>query len=254
MGGRGSNGATSTQISTRVRTPPVSIGWFCQTELDAAVRARVLPAEVVLDVGAGIRPQTLVHSRVHICVEPHATYVRRLLNKAVNDPRLVVLAVEWSEAMSALPDKSVDAVIALDFIEHLSKLDGERFLLEAERLARRQIVLFTPLGFYPQGVLESHLDRWGLDGGEWQAHRSGWTPADFDDRWHLLCCRSYHFLDEHDQVLEEPFGALWAIRDFEQPPPPRTVRAASASHRLVDRFWTWAGSGASAACRLVHRN
>jgi len=231
----------------------VTVQWFSRTELDAAARSRILPADVVLDVGAGILPQTLVHSRVHICVEPHATYVRNLLGRAENDPRFVVLATEWSEAMSALPDKSVDTVMALDFIEHLCKSDGERFLLEAERLARCQIVVFTPLGFFPQGVLESRLDRWGLDGGEWQAHRSGWTQADFDDRWQLLCCRGYHLVDAHDQVLDESFGALWAIRDFERPLRPRMVRAASSSHRLVDRFWTWAGSCGSAARRLADR-
>jgi len=231
----------------------VTVRWFSRTELDAAVRSRILAADSVLDVGAGILPQTLVHSRVHICIEPHGTYVRRLLDRAQIDPRLVVLATTWDEAMSVLPDKSVDAVLALDFIEHLRKEEGERFLQEAERLAKRQIVLFTPLGFYPQGVLESRLDRWGLDGGEWQAHRSGWSPADFDDEWQLLACRNYHLLDENDQVLEEPFGALWAVRDFKRPPPLRRVRAASASHRLVDCVWTWVESCASAARGLADR-
>jgi len=232
----------------------VTVEWFVgRSDLDAAVRRRILPADVVLDVGAGINPQRLVYSRVHICIEPHTTYVRKLLERAENDPRLVILAAEWGEAMSVLPDKSVDAVVAVDFIEHLGKEDGERFLLEAERLARRQIVVHTPLGFYPQGVLESRVDRWGLDGGEWQVHRSGWTADDFDDRWQLLCCRSYHLLDEHEQMLDKPFGALWAIKDFERLLSPRRVSAAFASHQLVERFWTLAGNCVSAVRRLVDR-
>ena len=219
----------------------MTIQWFGPIELDAAVRDRILPANVVLDVGAGIRPQTLVRSQVHICVEPHSTYVRALLDLAEGNPGLVVLAARWDEAMALLPDKSVDTVLALDFIEHLSKEDGARFLLEAERVAKGQVVVFTPLGFYPQGVPESGLDRWGLDGGEWQAHHSGWNQSDFDDQWQVLCCQSYHQLDEHDEPLEQPFGALWAIRNFDLPVARRRPRAAPGPPLASRRLRKWAG-------------
>jgi hypothetical protein len=215
----------------------MSIQWLDRTEFDAAVRWRMVPADILLDVGAGINPQPFVRSRVHICVEPHATYVRKLLERSETASPVVVLAGTWDKVMPVFPDKSVDSVIAVDFIEHLDKGGGERFLEQAERVAKRQVAIFTPLGFYPQGVAENRVDRWGLDGGEWQAHRSGWTQDDFDNRWELLCCRHYHLIDEHEQILDEPFGALWAFRNFDHPDPPRRIRAIRESHRLLDRFW-----------------
>ena len=221
-------------------------------ELNRAVRSRIVCADVALDVGTGIHPQTLLRGRVHICIEPHHTYAAQLVRMTHENPSLVILQATWDEAMRLLPDDSVDSVFGLDFIEHLTKEDGIRFLAEATRVASRQVVVFTPLGFYPQGGGgESGADRWGLDGGAWQTHKSGWTLEDFDNTWDLFCCHDYHQVDEFEQPLAEPFGALWAIRQFEQPLLPRRVRAASASHRLVDRFWARAGDCVSAVRRAT---
>ena len=119
--------------------------------------------------------------------------------------------------MGLLVTKSVDTVFALDFIEHLGKSDGLAFLQEAERVARRQVVVYCPLGFYPQTYDDREKpDRWGMDGGFWQTHRSGWQAEDFGDNWELVCCEAYHFVDENDQPLEKPFGAIWAFRDLEE--------------------------------------
>jgi hypothetical protein len=117
--------------------------------------------------------------------------------------------------MKILPDKSVDSVFALDVIEHMEKEDGLKFLKEAERVARQQIMIYTPLGFYPQTYDDpDKSDRWGMGGGYWQTHRSGWSPEDFGEGWELICCKEYHFIDEDEQLLEKPFGAIWAFRNF----------------------------------------
>jgi hypothetical protein len=111
----------------------------------------------------------------------------------------------------------VDSVFALDVIEHMEKEEGLQFLKEAERVARKQILVYTPLGFYPQSYEDKNkLDRWQMGGGYWQTHRSGWNPEDFGEDWELICCKEYHFLDENEQPLEKPFGAIWAFRTFEK--------------------------------------
>ncbi|HEX7976115.1 MAG TPA: class I SAM-dependent methyltransferase [Anaerolineales bacterium] len=189
--------------------------------------------DVVLDIGPGIRPQTFIFPRIHICVEPHLPYIEhmRRLPRFRNDPRYVFLNTTWETAMGELPDQSVDTVIALDMIEHLEKADGLRLLREAERVARRQVAIFTPLGFYPQSCESPDgIDRWGMDGAAWQAHRSGWLPEDFGPGWDFVVCEAYHLVDEHEQPLEKPFGALWAVRTLSESGLKRTGLAIAQFH------------------------
>ena len=117
--------------------------------------------------------------------------------------------------MNTLSPKSIDTVVALDFIEHLTKEEGLAFLLEAERIARKQVIIFTPLGYYPQSYETSdEKDRWGMLGGQWQTHHSGWEPTDFPPEWKIIGCRNFHMVDQHFQALEQPHGCIWAIRTF----------------------------------------
>ncbi len=120
------------------------------------------------------------------------------------------------------PDKSVDTVFALDFIEHLDKADGLRMLREAERVARSQIVVYTPLGFFPQSYDDPDKpDRWGMDGGKWQTHRSGWDPEDFGEEWEFVISPDFLIFDEENQIMDQPMGAFWAIRNLSLAAEPR---------------------------------
>jgi hypothetical protein len=46
-------------------------------------------------------------------------------------------------------------------------------------LARIAVHVYTPEGYLPQAATEDGTDAWGLHGGEWQRHRSGWAVDDF---------------------------------------------------------------------------
>lgn len=180
------------------------------------VTSRIEEVQVVLDLGAGINPQPFVTSPgVHICVDAHRPYLERLQRERQGESRYVFVHARWDEFMPMLPDKSVDTVFALDFIEHLEKQDGIRMLREAQRVARRQVVVYTPQGFFPQSYDDSDRpDRWGMDGGRWQTHRSGWDEEDFGEQWEILICPDYILLDENNETMERPMGALWAILDL----------------------------------------
>jgi hypothetical protein len=179
----------------------------------AVVAGKIQDVDVVIDLGPGIRPQSFVKPCVHICVDAHRPYLERLKRESADAPQYVLINAAWDQAIGLFPDKSVDTVFALDFIEHLDKPDGLRMLREAERVARRQIVVYTPNGFYPQSYEDPRKpDRWGMDGGLWQTHRSGWAPEDFGDDWDVVVCRDWLVLNQDDQPLEEPMGALWAFR------------------------------------------
>ena len=194
----------------------MKVTWMTRQESHAVVQGKVVQTEVVLDIGPGIRPQGYFKPRIHICVEPYLPYIERLKQNIRDDAAYVFQNCTWDKAMKLLPERSVDTIFALDVLEHFEKEEGLRFLEEAVRVARRQIIIFTPLGFYPQTYDgANNQDRWGMKGAYWQAHRSGWRPEDFEDDWELVCCKQYHFIDENGKPFKKPFGAIWAFRNLD---------------------------------------
>lgn len=193
----------------------MAVTWLETDELISAATALLQPTQIVLDIGCGIRPQRLIRPEVHICCEPFMQYVECLQKLVRQEPdrNFVILNATWDQAVQIFPPKSVDTVILNDVIEHLEKEDAKRLLKATESLTRRQIAVFTPLGFMPQHHPDGK-DAWGLDGGLWQEHRSGWQPEDFDGSWEVFVTKVFHLTDSMGNVLESPFGALWAIKTF----------------------------------------
>lgn len=68
------------------------------------------------------------------------------------------------------PEKSFDAVIMIEVLEHLPKGVGYEILKKAEKWARKKIIVTTPNGFFPQNELDKN---------PWQFHLSGWFLDDF---------------------------------------------------------------------------
>lgn len=190
------------------------IEWTDRDSLIQRARALVRPTSVVLDIGCGVRPQTLVdRPQVLVCIEPHHEYAR-ILRDRFEGTTTIVVAGTVPACLESLPSGSVDTVFLLDVIEHLDRPMGERTLAECVRVAREQVVLFTPLGFMPQEEADG-LDGWGLHGTHWQAHRSGWEPADFSGPgWRVIACRDFHLVNGQGKPFDPPFGAFWAIHDL----------------------------------------
>lgn len=189
--------------------------WLKAEELTREAKKHILSALVVLDIGCGIMPQRYVTPLVHICFEPYLGYVRKLKTKVKNeqDRSYLILNGTWKDATELFPAKSVDTVFLLDIIEHLEKSEAKKLIRLTERIARKQIVIFTTLGFMPQHH-EGGRDAWGLYGGKWQEHKSGWWPKDFDQTWQILACKRYHFADNLGRPFKKPYGALWAIKNM----------------------------------------
>ena len=193
---------------------------------------------MALDIGPGIRPQKHVLPLVHICIEPFAPYIERMREGAGNDPRFVFLNSTWQEGLAKLPDNSVDSVFLLDVIEHIEKEEGLELIRQMRRVARSQVMIFTPLGYMPQDYEDpGKKDRWGMDGGYWQTHRSGWEPSDFDDDWNFIACRAYHLVDENDEPLDEPAGAFWAFLDLDTAAQDADAAVATQYRRFRNMVW-----------------
>ena len=196
-----------------------------EARLDA-LAPMLYTAESVLDIGPGIHPVWYFTPRTHVCVEAYPPYVARLQETHGHDPRFVFLAGPWQAVLPHFPDSSVDTAVALDVIEHLERADGLALLSELTRIVRQQVVVATPLGFYPQEYAPGEQDRWGMDGGHWQTHRSGWTPDDMlalDPRWQALLVPDFHEVDQHNRPLAEPWPAFWAIFTKAAPAHGRTL-------------------------------
>lgn len=67
-------------------------------------------------------------------------------------------------------EKSFDAVVLLEVLEHLPKDQGTALISSMESVARKAVLLTTPNGFVEQDT---------VDGNPFQQHLSGWSPSDF---------------------------------------------------------------------------
>lgn len=173
-----------------------------------------LRTSVVLDIGCGIHPQTFFIPRVHICIEPFGQYRKIIKPYFPNPCEFIFLKEDALSSIRALDDNSVDTVFMVDLIEHLEKKDGLILLKEADRVARKQIIVFTPLGFYPMHFKEEgQKDAWGLNGNDLQEHKSGWLPEDFGGGWDFHICEDCHeaFLPE-EKAAGKKYSALMAIK------------------------------------------
>ena len=81
------------------------------------------------------------------------------------------------DAVRMFGERSFDCAMAIDLIEHLEKPQGHQLLDVLERVARKKAIVFTPNGFVAQEP---------YDGNPFQAHRSGWTPAEMRARGYRL--------------------------------------------------------------------
>lgn len=183
------------------------IEWLKRDEITSRVVSRIKEVDMVLDIGCGVRPQKVVKALLHICVEPFEQYIGELQKRLEEEKRknFLIMKGDWAQAVKIFPERSVDSVVLLDVIEHLEKEEGRRLLAQTEKIARQQIIIFTPLGFLPQHHPDGK-DAWGMDGGIWQEHRSGWEPEDFDDSYEIYACKKFGRREGID------YGVLWAIK------------------------------------------
>lgn len=206
---------TSNAVEFIKPSPPQIIEHFFSSEEEFTRQALALIKNTssVLDIGPGIYPMTYFRPQIHILAEPCEAYQQVLQQQYSINRSKIILRSKALETLSAFGDKSVDSIFMLDVIEHLSKEIGLKCLKEMERVAREQIIVFTPYGFMPQESSED--DAWNLPGGSYQQHISGWTPSDFDSHWLFLVCEECHKCNAKNEPFERPYGAFYAIKNLE---------------------------------------
>lgn len=74
-------------------------------------------------------------------------------------------------------DKSFDACLCVDVIEHLTKAESDQLLNDMEQIARKVVVAICPVGWLEQHHVEE---------GDLQDHHSAWVPADLRTRGYAV--------------------------------------------------------------------
>jgi 2-polyprenyl-3-methyl-5-hydroxy-6-metoxy-1,4-benzoquinol methylase len=136
-------------------------------EFETALR----PCRTLLDLGCGrgnnspLQGMPLRHSvGVEIDLEALETSRRNRIHSEYLHAS--VLDVSFAE-------RSFDAVICMEVIEHLDKEDAIRLIERMERWAKKVVVISTPNGFMTQDA---------FDGNPHQQHKSGYDTRFFRDR------------------------------------------------------------------------
>jgi hypothetical protein len=141
------------------------------------VKEKLHPVNSVLDIGPGIRPQSLIKAKFNYCIEPHPEYAEQLRNSG----NYFVISSPALDCLSAF--EGVDSAVMLDCIEHMTRENGEAVIKLLKQIVSDQIVIYTPNGFMEQTTGE--FDKWGYPGTHWQDHMSGWSPSDFEG-WEIV--------------------------------------------------------------------
>ena len=118
--------------------------------------------ESVLDLGCGPSSplQYCVGPTFTVGVEAFGPYYERAVHGKTHT-EVVNATIQQLD----FPEKSFDAVVLTEVIEHLTEEDGLQALRAAERWARKKVIVTSPNGFVAQHA---------VDGNEMQEHLSGW--------------------------------------------------------------------------------
>src|SRR4030042_5900547 len=176
---------------------------------DIITKLYIKNATAILDIGCGTRPQQFIKPTIHCCVDPYKPYLEKI-NKTT-DRIWIMINGDWSYAINDSMIKSeIDSVFLLDVIEHLDKEESIKLLKETEKLVREQIIIYTPMGFFEQKETPDGKDAWGMNGTEFQKHKSGWYPSDFGEGWTVWVIPYAHIVDSLNQSIK-PSSAILAI-------------------------------------------
>jgi hypothetical protein len=133
-----------------------------------ALRHALVGCGSVLDVGCGVASPlaALGLDAVTIGLDRCLPDLARARAAGTHD---ALVCADASSVDRLFAPASIDAVVALDVVEHLERETAVALLGRLERVARRRVVVFTPNGFVPQPATPEN---------PWQEHRTGFSAAD----------------------------------------------------------------------------
>lgn len=141
--------------------------------VDPVCRVIDRSGESILDVGCGQGyPMRLIRRvmkpRRVVGVDLFEKYIKEAKRDKLHDEYVIsdIRKMKFSP-------KSFDIVLALQVIEHLPKKDSLKFIRSLEKIARKQVIISTPIGemYHP-----------AVDNNPLQLHKSAYYPEEFEKR------------------------------------------------------------------------
>lgn len=136
--------------------------------LDYCLQRELKDCKSVLDLGCGPSSpiQFCKNIEYSLGVEAFRPYLEETKKKNIHS-RYLDKKIEELD----FPERSFDAVIMIEVLEHLSEEVGSKILAKAEKWARKKVILSTPNGFFPMDA---------VDGNSYQRHLSGWGEKELN--------------------------------------------------------------------------
>lgn len=127
--------------------------------------------KTVLEIGCGLGLQTKLikyrHKKIYaVGLDIFRPYVEHCIKERIYDKCIVGDALKLK-----FKPKAFDLVLCLQVIEHLDKKDALDLIAKIERIAKRQIIISTPIGW-----ADYHTD----DGNRHQEHKSYFYPRELE--------------------------------------------------------------------------
>ncbi len=162
----------------------------------------------VLDAACGLSLKSkYIPAQIRVGVDIHEEYFKHIEAEVP----YVVLKYDIRKLNEIFIPKSFDIVIALDVVEHLEKEESLELLRQCEKIARKAVIIETPKGYIPQ-----NMDIQGHGGDEWQTHRCGWEPEEFEALGYQTVVRGYTMTDtkRHTEIddIELDIALINAIK------------------------------------------
>jgi len=167
--------------------------------------------DIIIDIGCGTRPQTFFVPYIHNCIDPYKPYIDAIANSTIDtlDRIWIFNQGDWVKSIEIMKSGNINSVFLLDVIEHLDKDESLKLLKETEKLVSDQIIVYTPYGYFDQVECDGK-DAWGMDGVEFQKHKSGWYPEDFGEGWKVWVLPYAHIVNSMNEPIK-PSSAILAI-------------------------------------------
>lgn len=175
--------------------------WRENTIQNIFTRANLWPwkdGEIVsiLDAACGLSLKSkYIPAQIRVGVDIYEEYFKHI----ESDVPYVVLKYDIRKLREIFMPKSFDLVIALDVMEHLEKQESLDVLRQCEEIARKAVIIETPRGYIP-----TNMDILGHGGDEWQTHRSGWEPEEFEVLGYKTVIRDYTMtnVQRHTEITD----------------------------------------------------
>lgn len=154
-------------------------------------------ARSVLDLGCGQgKPMAMIKFwrkiKYAVGVDLYKPYIKEAKEYGLHD-KYIISDVRKLEFKS----KSFDLVLASHILEHLSKKDGWKLLEKMEKIAKKQVIVATPIGKQYQPMYDDNI---------LQEHQSCFFPEEFEKRGYKIIKYGMRWLlDEHSNGLVHKF-------------------------------------------------